>query len=319
MYADDVAAILINLKCTVSVINSAMLAALEADGRGENRSDDGWDAANALTEWSNTDALRAAALRLANPLVLKSTALEEAGSSGGDDAELDRLAKLTPLDYDREREAAAKSLGVRVPTLDVLVKARREERSALAATALVTSIDPWDEAVNLREVLDEVRLTIHRFIICDPAVAVAAALWIAFTWIIDAVQIAPIAFITGPEKRCGKTRLLDLLGLLCRRALPTSNISPAATFRVIEASSPTLVIDEADSFFKENEELRGIINSGYTRTTAFVVRCVGEEKSSEKIFHLGSKGNRRDWAPERDRHGPLDRARVTPQTAPREG
>ena len=44
---------------------------------------------------------------------------------------------------------------------------------------------------------------------------------------------------------------------------------------------PTLLIDEADSFLKDNEEMRGILNSGHTKTAAYVIRNVevgGEHK-----------------------------------------
>jgi hypothetical protein len=51
-----------------------------------------------------------------------------------------------------------------------------------------------------------------------------------------------------------------------------ANISSPAFFRVIEEARPTLVIDEADTWLQGNDELRGILNSGYTRKTAFVVR-----------------------------------------------
>ena len=43
---------------------------------------------------------------------------------------------------------------------------------------------------------------------------------------------------------------------------------------MIEQSAPTLLIDEADTFAKDNEELRGLLNSGHTRRTAFVLRSV---------------------------------------------
>ena len=43
-------------------------------------------------------------------------------------------------------------------------------------------------------------------------------------------------------------------------------------FRVIQETRPTLLIDEADTFLQGNDELRGILNAGYTRDTAFVVR-----------------------------------------------
>src|SRR2546426_1237009 len=38
---------------------------------------------------------------------------------------LQDLAKLSPMDYDRQREATAKTLGVRVATLDAEVESRR--------------------------------------------------------------------------------------------------------------------------------------------------------------------------------------------------
>jgi putative DNA primase/helicase len=47
-------------------------------------------------------------------------------------------------------------------------------------------------------------------------------------------------------------------------------------FRVIEAARPTLLIDETDTFVKENDELRGVLNSGHNRATAFVIRCQGD-------------------------------------------
>jgi putative DNA primase/helicase len=106
---------------------------------------------------------------------------------------------------------------------------------------LCRDIEAWPEPVIVAELLDDIRRTISRFIICDPATATAATLWITFTWTIEHVQVAPLAIITAPEKRCGKTQFLDLIGRLARRNLNTSNISRAALFRVIEAQSPTLL------------------------------------------------------------------------------
>ena len=63
------------------------------------------------------------------------------------------------------------------------------------------------------------------------------------------------------------------------RSVLASNISAASVFRYIEQEHPTLLIDEADSFVKENEELRGILNSGHTRPAARVIRCEGEGKN----------------------------------------
>ena len=65
-----------------------------------------------------------------------------------------------------------------------------------------------------------------------------------------------------------------VVGRLVPRPLPTANITPAALFRVIEAAKPCLLIDEADSFARDNDELRGVINSSHCVLDAFVVRAV---------------------------------------------
>jgi putative DNA primase/helicase len=212
--------------------------------------------------------------------------LREAVGGDSNQGEIDRLASLDPIAYDGEREAAAERLSCRVSTLDKLVSAKRSERAESEAVELCADTEPCAEPVNVVELLDTVRAVIRRFIVCEPETATAATLWIAFTWIIGDVHVAPLAIITAPEKGCGKTQLLVVIGRLSRRALFASNISPAATFRVIEAKSPTLLIDEADAFFRENEELRGVINSGHTRTSAYVIRTVGDCPGSAALRQI---------------------------------
>jgi putative DNA primase/helicase len=56
-----------------------------------------------------------------------------------------------------------------------------------------------------------------------------------------------------------------------------ANITPAAVFRSIDKYHPTLLCDEADTYFGNSPELRGIVNSGHTRGSAFVVRSVGDD------------------------------------------
>ena len=56
--------------------------------------------------------------------------------------------------------------------------------------------------------------------------------------------------ITAPEKRCGKSRLLDIIEATCHKPLITVNVSPAALVRSIgETDPPTLLLDEADTVF----------------------------------------------------------------------
>jgi len=206
-----------------------------------------------------------------------------------DKAEIARLARLDPISYDRARVEAAEALDIRVATLDAQVAAQREALKAKESQRLCVDVEPCAEPVDLAELLGQVRATIQRFIVCTPATATAATLWIALTWVIEHAQVAPLAIITAPEKRCGKTQLLELIGRLSKRPLSASNISPAAVFRVIEAQSPTLLIDEADTFFRTHEELRGIINSGHTRSNAYVIRTVGDDHEVMRFSTWGAK------------------------------
>lgn len=109
------------------------------------------------------------------------------------------------------------------------------------------------------------------------------------TWFIDVVQVAPLAVITAPEKRCGKSQLLFILGRLVYRPLAASNITAAALFRSIDLWGPTLLIDEADAFIKDNEELRGLLNCGHTRDSAYIIRVVGDNFTPTRFNVWGAK------------------------------
>jgi hypothetical protein len=104
---------------------------------------------------------------------------------------------------------------------------------------------------------------------------VAVALWILHAHAFDASAISPRLVITSPEKRCGKTTLLRVIHGLVPKALAAANITAAAVFRTVEKVRPTLLIDEADTFLAESEELRGVLNSGHCRDGQ-VIRLVGD-------------------------------------------
>ena len=90
----------------------------------------------------------------------------------------------------------------------------------------------------------------------------------------DAGDVSPLMVLVSPTKRCGKTSVLIVLYFLTPRSELSSNITAPALFRYIEDVRPTLLIDEADSFAKDNEQLRGILNSGHIKAAAHVIRNV---------------------------------------------
>lgn len=187
-------------------------------------------------------------------------------------------------EYQRIR-AKAKAAKASVSELDRLTQA---EQSA-GADDTFPPVEAWSQPVDGAALVRDLQTTLHRFVVADPPTMVAAALWAVHTWCMDVLTVSPLAHIAAPEKRCGKTLLLTALSRLVFRPLATSNISPSALFRSMEAWQPTLLIDEADSFLRENEEARGLINSGLYRETAFVMRTVGDDFTPTKFSTWGAK------------------------------
>jgi putative DNA primase/helicase len=202
-----------------------------------------------------------------------------------------RLSLLSPLEYETVREDIAKKHNIkRVSVLDKEVEKYRKSKEILHGEGgRFPHIEPWPESLERVQLMNDIRALVKHYIVCNNETAIATTLWIVFTWFIDQVQVAPIAMITAPEKRCGKSQLLTLIGKLASRPVSASNISPAAIFRFIEAHKPTLLIDEADSFLSENEEARGILNSGHTRSTAHVIRVVGDDHDVKQFSTWGAK------------------------------
>ena len=210
---------------------------------------------------------------------------------GGETSDADRLARLaglSPIEYDRQREAVAKTMNIRSSTLDKMVKELRQEKNSTEGIDF-DDVEPWPHPVEPAALLSDLAGAVRRFIICPDETAHAAALWIAMTWFMDVVQVAPLAVITAPEKRCGKSQLLFLLGRLVHRPMAASNITSAALFRAVDAWKPTLLVDEADAFMKDNEELRGLLNCGHTRDSAYIIRVVGDDHTPKRFNVWGAK------------------------------
>lgn len=210
--------------------------------------------------------------------------------STGDDAELLRLAKLPIIEYERERKAAADALGMRTSMLDRVVEMKRHEQGldgddGMQGKAVsFPDIEPWDKPVVGETLLNEIADTIRCYVVLADHMRDIAALWVVQTYIFRSFRITPSLSIRSPTKGCGKSTLLEILAALVNRPLQGANITPAALFRLLEKYRPTLLIDEADAFVGDNNELRGVLDATH-KYDGNVIRTVGDDYEP-RVFNV---------------------------------
>jgi Protein of unknown function (DUF3631) len=134
---------------------------------------------------------------------------------------------------------------------------------------------------DLAVLLDDVAALVRRYVVVTVKQAHATALYIACTHAFDAFDVFPYFAVMSPEKRSGKTRMLDVLALLVARPWRTIEPSEAVVYRKIDQDTPTLLLDEVDAIFGRKREttegLRALLNAGNARGTR-VPRCVGPQQ-----------------------------------------
>jgi hypothetical protein len=228
-----------------------------------------------VSDWLETDPAGARLVRECKAAPLwEPTAAGATADDGSHDRVIAELAALSEFAYQKCRRDKAKGLGISLSALDKMVKHHRaaaaDEESALPHW----KVEPWAGDVPGAGLLDDLKATFEKYIVLPAGAADAAALWVLHSWTMDAGEVSPFLVLVSPTKRCGKTSMLILLLYLTPRSELASNISPSALFRYIEDIRPTLLIDEADSFVSDNEEMRGILDSGHTKAAAHVIRNV---------------------------------------------
>jgi hypothetical protein len=120
--------------------------------------------------------------------------------------------------------------------------------------------------------LAELHAALCRYVVFpSPEAADAVCLWVAASHAQPAWEHAPRLAVVSPLKRCGKSRLLDVVAETCHAPLITVNATIAAVVRSIGEDPPTLLVDEADTLWgtkrqaDSNEDLRGLLNAGHQR------------------------------------------------------
>ena len=197
------------------------------------------------------------------------------------------LAELDAANCSEQMGSVAKDYGVPRSELARLVKKRLGGGEGASGQGTPIDISPpemWPEPVDGAALATEMRDRIARHVWLQEHAAEVVTLWILHTHVFSAWRISPRLFITSPEKGCGKSTLLNsVIAKMVSKPLLASNISPAAIFRVIESAQPCLLIDEADTFIAQSDDLRGVLNSSHSRDGAFIIRVTGDDHEPRRF------------------------------------
>lgn len=121
-------------------------------------------------------------------------------------------------------------------------------------------INPWIISERISAIYDQ----LLDFPVSDAATVMA--LWTMGTYVYRIFEAYPYISLCG-DKGSGKTKCLQIAQKLCFNSLMSSDISKPSLFRAIEASSATLLIDEAENLkgYKKDDDLIKLLNAGYKR------------------------------------------------------
>jgi hypothetical protein len=132
--------------------------------------------------------------------------------------------------------------------------------------------DPAPDA----DLLSSIVGTLKEYVALQPREYITVALWILHSHCYRNFMITPRLVLRSPTPGCGKTVLMDLLERLTARGARYGSLTAAALLRLIDATRPTLMLDEADNLgiaLQQNGTLAAILNEGHRAggTRAMVV------------------------------------------------
>jgi putative DNA primase/helicase len=173
------------------------------------------------------------------------------------------IAKLPINEHEAKLAAPAKQLGEDV---EVLREEFAELRSEEEAKIKCGEVEPWDEPVDTRELLDGLATQFGRYIIIhDRVIAPIVPLWIAFAWVHDWAVFSPILVFQGADTEVAKTAASKVVALSTPRAYMIVEPTGPAFYRFTDRVKPTLAIDDADKLLPRRPDLAHIVNSSWMR------------------------------------------------------
>jgi Protein of unknown function (DUF3631) len=141
-------------------------------------------------------------------------------------------------------------------------------------------------------VIAEVERFIRRYAILPEMAYLPLATWTVAAYAPEAFDAFPYIALISPAKRCGKTRVLELLEALIVRAWRGTSPTSAALYRMM-AETPTLLLDEVEALrgkqvSEVSQAILAVLNAGH-RKGATVPRCDGPNNEVKHFPVYGPK------------------------------
>src|SRR5262249_45555011 len=161
--------------------------------------------------------------------------------------------KLPSSEHEGKLKTLARQLGENIEALtQEFAELRVEEEERIRRG----EVEPWDEPVNTRELLDAVMAQFEKYIIVhDRITAPIIPLWMAFAWVHDIAAFSPILIIESADSSEGKTAASKSIALLTPRSHIIVEPTGPAFYRFIDRIHPTLIIDDADRLLPRRPDL----------------------------------------------------------------
>jgi putative DNA primase/helicase len=208
--------------------------------------------------------------------------------------EIERLARLEPIDYEAARTEAAKRLGVRAKILDREVTDTRralrldgEIDDGQGRAAKIADVLPWHEPLDGDQIATMLAAAVKTYAVVPDHAADVIAIWVLHTWLVNMFTMSPRLAITSPTKGCGKTTILRVLNKVTRRPRRAGSISPPALFRAVEQFQPTLLLDETEKYVEYGSDLHALLNEGHCKGGT-VMRVLGEKLELREFSVFGA-------------------------------
>jgi len=148
----------------------------------------------------------------------------------------------------------------------------------------------WPEEVDGSALVQNVQDLFEKYaVLPQEGISLVLASWALSTWTMRSFDTHPLIAITSPEKRCGKSRLLELLFLVCLKPIPAANISTAALYRIVSDTYRTLLVDEAQNLRSRDDRsaaLLEILCASYRRPLAKIIRMGGKQMDQFMEFDV---------------------------------